>query len=74
MLQILMLLAIALSIAKANSWLIVPTFVLIFCWGMSFFCWSTYSYAKGLGDGINKQLTDQINELKKKLEKYEKEQ
>lgn len=71
MLHILMFLAIILSIVKANDLLVIPTFVLVFCWGMSFFSWIIYSYAKGLTDGINKKMNEQIVELKDKLNKYE---
>lgn len=70
MLYIIMFLGIVLSIVKANGWFVVPTFVLAFCWVMTFFGWVIYNYAKGLSDGINKKMNEQVVSLTKELEEY----
>lgn len=58
MIALLLFSGIVLSIVKANGWIIVPTFCVVFCWAMSFFSWIIYSYAKGIGEGIGKQIKE----------------
>ena len=54
MIYFLMFLGIILSVVKANGWIIVPGFCVVFCWITSFFCCLVYSYAKGIGEEISK--------------------
>lgn len=56
MIVLLMFLGIALSIAQANGWFIVPNFCIVFCYVMSFFSWLVYSYAKGLEEELPKRM------------------
>lgn len=62
MIVLLMFLGIALSIAQANGWFIVPNFCIVFCYVMSVVSWLVYSYAKGLGEELSKRM--KINEKK----------
>lgn len=56
MIKILLFLGIVLSVIRANGWIVVPIYVVIFCWVMSFVCWIIYSYAIGIGEGIAKEI------------------
>ena len=56
MIYFLMFLGIILSIVKANGWIIVPGFCVVFCWITSLFSWLVYSYAKGIGEKISKKM------------------
>ena len=56
MIIFLMFLGIALSIIKANGWIIVPTFCIVFCWVVSFVSWLAYAYAKGMGEELGKRI------------------
>ena len=58
MISLLLFSGIVLSIVKANGWIVVPTFCVVFCWVMSFFSLIIYSYAKGIGEGIGKKLKE----------------
>ena len=65
MIYFLMFCGIILSIVKANGWIIVPTFCVVFCWITSFFCGIIYSYARGLGEEISKKMKqDKIEDNK----------
>ena len=58
MIALLLFSGIVISIIKANGWIIVPNFCVVFCWVMSFFSWIIYSYAKGIGEGIGKKMKE----------------
>lgn len=58
MIALLLFSGIVLSIVKANGWIIVPNFCVVFCWVMSFFSWIIYSYAKGIGEEIGKKMKE----------------
>lgn len=44
---------VILSIIKANGWIVVPTFCVVFCYVIGFYTATVYSYAKGLGEKLN---------------------
>lgn len=56
MIWFLMFLGLVLSIVKANGWIVIPTFCIVFCWVVSIVCWLIYSYSKGLAEGLKDQL------------------
>lgn len=59
MILFLMFIAIALSIVKANGWIIVPTSCVVLCWIIIVWSWLIYSYARGIGEEISKQIKEQ---------------
>lgn len=64
MILFLMLIGIALSIVKANGWIIVPTSCVVFCWVISACSWLIYSYARGIGEEISKKIKEQEDKTK----------
>lgn len=65
MIIFLMFLGLILSIVKANGWIVVPTFCVVFCWVTSFFAWCFYAYARGVIAEKKKQ-----DQAEKKEEKW----
>lgn len=64
MILVLMFLGLVLSIIKANGWIVVPTYCVVFCWIVSIFSWMIYSYAKGIGEEVSKTIKEQIKKNK----------
>ena len=62
---ILIFVSIALSITKANDWILIPNFCIIICWVLAIFHLLIYSYAKTIVDKINKENAIEIAKLKK---------
>ena len=56
MIWVMIFMGIALSIIRANGWIIVPTFCLVFCWGISIVCAVIHCYVTSLKEKV-------INEL-----------
>lgn len=52
MIKILVFLGIALSIVKANGWLVIPTFCIVFCWGISIAYMLIYSFVTSLKEQV----------------------
>ena len=62
MIVFLMFLGIVLAIIKANGWIVIPTFCIVFCWITSFFSWLIYSYGRGIADEyIKNKKTNKLN-------------
>jgi hypothetical protein len=55
MVYIFMIAVVALTIAGANAWIIVPTWFLVILWIMSVFGWFIYCHAKGVGEELAKK-------------------
>lgn len=52
MIKIFMFTGIALSVAKANGWLIIPTFCIVFCWAVSIACVLMYCFVANIKEQI----------------------
>lgn len=65
MIWFLMFLGLVLSVVKANGWIVIPTFCIVFCWGVSIVCWLIYSYSKGLAAGLKDQVAKAKSNKKK---------
>ena len=52
MISFLLFLGIVLQIIKANGWIVVPTFCIVFCYVVSFASWMMYSYARGIASEL----------------------
>ena len=61
---ILMFLAIALSIAKANAWIVVPSYVIVFIWGSAIFGWMVGNYVNKIKSNIDKKLLGELAKYK----------
>lgn len=51
---------LALSIIKANGWILVPGFCVAICWIFSIAYWIFYSIGKGFADGMNEKLEEEL--------------
>ena len=58
---------VILSIIKANGWIIVPTFCVIFCYFIGFYVSTIYSYAKGIAEKINIDNAKKLQDFNKNV-------
>ena len=68
-----LLLAVVLSIIKANGWFIIPTYLMCIIWISCSFYFIVYCYAKTISDNIDKKYVEEIkrlNEENKKLKEH----
>ena len=55
---------VALSIVKANGWIVVPTFCVVWCYLIGFYSATVYSYGKGVLEGYKSSNQNHINQMK----------
>lgn len=56
MISAMFIVGIILYIIKANGWIVIPTFCIFLCFAVSLFYLLIYSWAKGIGEGIAKNM------------------
>lgn len=68
MVYFLIILAIALSIVKANGWILVPNFCVVVCWIFVIVYWFVYSYAITIAKHIDKKMAEELSEAKNNVQ------